>query len=95
MRDSVLRIPYSAFRIGFSMPARFRVLMTDRAWPDTTIERSVLAEADAELIEANATDEASLVALAKDVDAIATNWAKVTDAVELVTVLPTASWIAT
>lgn len=63
------------------MPARFRVLMTDRAWPDTTIEQSVLAEADAELIEATATDEASLVGLAKDVDAIATNWAKVTDAV--------------
>lgn len=63
------------------MPARFRVLMTDRAWPDTTIEQSVLSEADAELIEATATDEATLVGLAKDVDAIATNWAKVTDAV--------------
>jgi D-3-phosphoglycerate dehydrogenase len=62
------------------MPA-FRVLITDRAWPDTAVERSVLAEANAELIEAPATDEATLTELAADVDAIATNWAQVTDKV--------------
>jgi D-3-phosphoglycerate dehydrogenase len=62
------------------MTAKFRVLMTDRAWPDTQIEREILGRVDAELIEATATDEASLCAMAKenDVDAIATNWAKVT-----------------
>lgn len=63
------------------MTARFRVLMTDRAWPDADLERAVLAEADAELIEAPAADEATLAGLAHDVDAIATNWAKVTEPV--------------
>ena len=55
--------------------------MTDRAWPDAEIERSILGEVDAELIEAPATDEATLIQLAGDVDAIATTWAKVTDKV--------------
>ncbi len=63
------------------MTHRFRVLMTDRAWPETEIEREVLHQANAELIEAPATDEATLVELAKDVDAIATNWAQVTERV--------------
>jgi D-3-phosphoglycerate dehydrogenase / 2-oxoglutarate reductase len=63
------------------MSNRFRVLMTDRAWPDTRIETSILRAADAELIEASATDEATLAELAADVDAIATTWARVTDVV--------------
>jgi len=62
------------------MPA-FRVLMTDRAWPDATIEKAVLKTVDAELVEAGTGDEATLIKLAKDCDAIATNWAKVTGAV--------------
>ena len=63
------------------MATRFRVLMTDRAWPDADIEREILGDADAELIEAPSTEEATLARLAADVDAIATNWAKVTDTV--------------
>ena len=63
------------------MSHRFRVLMTDRAWPDTAIETAILQAADSELIEAPATDEATLVRLAADVDAIATTWARVTDLV--------------
>jgi D-3-phosphoglycerate dehydrogenase / 2-oxoglutarate reductase len=63
------------------MPSRFRVLLTDRAWPDTSIEDRLLGDIGAELIEPPASDEAALVAAAADVDAIATNWAKVTDAV--------------
>lgn len=63
------------------MAARFRVLMTDRAWPDTQIEREILQAVDAEIVEPSGTDEATLVEMAKDVDAIATNWAKVTPAV--------------
>ncbi len=63
------------------MSNRFRVLMTDRAWPDTEIETAILRRVDAELIEAPATDEATLAALATDVDAIATTWARVTDVV--------------
>ncbi len=60
---------------------RFKVLLTDYAWPDLDIERRTLAEIDAQLIVADATDERSLGSLAGDVDAIVTNWAKVTGAV--------------
>lgn len=56
----------------------WRVLLTDRAWPDTEIEREILSRVGAELIEPPATDEETLAAIAADVDAIATNWAKVT-----------------
>ncbi len=63
------------------MANRLRVLMTDRAWPDTEIECAILRKANADLIEAPATDEATLVGLASDVDAIVTNWARVTDRV--------------
>lgn len=62
------------------MPA-FRVLMTDRAWPDTRLEREVLEPIGAEIVEPTGTDEPSLIAAAQNVDAIATNWAKVTPAV--------------
>ena len=65
--------------------SRFRVLLTDYAWPDVEIERRTLAEIDAELIVADKSkqDAAALVALAKEhqVDAIMTNWAKVPEAV--------------
>lgn len=63
------------------MADRPRVLLTDRAWPDANIEREVLLGAGVDLIEAPAGDEATLVRLAASVDAIATNWAKVTPAV--------------
>lgn len=60
---------------------RFRVLLTDYAWPDLDIERRILQQADADLVVAppEAQDAASLAALARDheVDAIMTNWAKV------------------
>ena len=61
--------------------SRFRLLITDRAWPDTSIERDVLAPLDVEIVEPAGTDEASLIAAAANVDAIATNWAQVTGAV--------------
>lgn len=60
------------------MPARWRVLLTDRAWPDSSIEREILKAVDAEVVESPATDEATLARLAADVDAIGTNWAQVT-----------------
>jgi len=63
------------------MTSSFRVLLTDRAWPDAIIETAILHNANAELIEARATDEATLVEMAADVDAIVTNWARVTEAV--------------
>lgn len=63
------------------MNHRFQILITDRAWPDTSIERDVLSRIGAEIVEPASTDEAALVAAAAQVDAIATNWAHVTEAV--------------
>jgi D-3-phosphoglycerate dehydrogenase len=57
--------------------ARFRVLLTDYAWPDLEIERAILAEYDAELVVAPNREMATLIALARDVEAIMTNWADV------------------
>ncbi|MGD9720073.1 MAG: C-terminal binding protein [Pirellulales bacterium] len=56
---------------------KFKVLLTDYAWPDLDIERRTLAEIDAELIVASEKDAASLARLAAGCDAIMTNWAKV------------------
>ncbi len=60
---------------------RFKVLITDYAWPDVTIERNTLAEIDAELVVAPTGDAATLARLAADCDAIMTNWAKVPQSV--------------
>lgn len=60
---------------------KFRVLITDYAWANLDIERRVLAEIDAEVVLPVGTDEQSLVEAAAGVDAIMTNWAKVTSAV--------------
>lgn len=57
--------------------SRFKVLLTDYAWPDLDIERQTLAGSGAELVVASATDPESLARQAADVDAIMTNWAKV------------------
>ncbi len=56
---------------------KFKVLLTDYAWPELEIEHRTLGEIDAELVVADKQDTASLAALANDVDAIMTNWAKV------------------
>lgn len=64
------------------MSAKFRVLITDRAWPDCEVERKELALVDAEVIEAPpGADEQTLIKYATGVDAIATCWAPVTEAV--------------
>ena len=63
------------------MTARFRVLVTDRAWPDTSIEQQVVSEIEAEIVEPESPGEDDLVRAAATVDAIATNWANVSDAV--------------
>lgn len=61
--------------------ASFRVLITDRAWPDSSIEQSIYAPLGGEVVEPPATDEATLCELAATCDAVATNWAKVTERV--------------
>ena len=63
------------------MAARFRVLITDRAWPDLQIEREILEPLGAEIIDAPAQSEDVLTSLAAGVDAIGTCWAKVTPTV--------------
>ena len=59
----------------------YSVLMTDRPWPDDSIERAILEAAGCELTIADADDEQTLCAAVGDADAIATCWAKVTPAV--------------
>ena len=59
----------------------WRVLLTDRAWPDSSVEQRELATVGAELIEAPDGSEPTLMKLAADVDAIMTCWAPVTEAV--------------
>lgn len=59
----------------------WRVLLTDRAWPDFSIEREILAAVGAEIVEAPDSREETLVELARDCDAIGTCWARVTEAV--------------
>lgn len=60
---------------------RFKVLLTDYAWPDLKIEHSILNPAGAELVQPAAQDAESLAAAAIGVDAIMTNWAKVPESV--------------
>jgi len=60
------------------MPEPLRVFITDRAWPDTSIEGGILEAVGAEIIEPPATDESTLSRLAASADAIITNWAQVT-----------------
>src|SRR5262245_41540451 len=55
---------------------RFRALITDYAWPNLDIERSILSANDIELVVADQRDVASLAKLAVGCDAIMTNWAK-------------------
>lgn len=61
--------------------SKYRVLLTDYAWPELDLERSMLAEVDAELIVAESTDADHLAALAVDCDAIVTCWAEVPESV--------------
>lgn len=60
---------------------KFKVLLTDYAWPNVDIERQTLADADAELIVADDKSEAALCSLAASADAIMTNWIRVPEAV--------------
>ena len=56
---------------------RYRVLLTDYAWADVSVERCELAKIDAELVVADRQDVDSLAELAGNVDAIMTCWAQV------------------
>lgn len=58
----------------------FHVLVTDYAWPTLDIERSILADANAELLVAETGQEDELIRLVPEVDAILTCWKPVTAA---------------
>src|SRR4051812_23921290 len=58
-----------------------RVLVTDISWPDTAIERGVLESVGAELVLASTGEEAELLELVRDADAILTCFSQVTPAV--------------
>src|SRR5437868_11487770 len=60
---------------------KFKVLITDYAWPDVSIEREVLAAGDCELVVAKKPDAKTLAKAAAPCDAIMTNWAKVPESV--------------
>jgi D-3-phosphoglycerate dehydrogenase len=53
---------------------QFIVLVTDRAWPDLTVEQSVLEPIGARLIEPDSPDPAAMITLGSDLDAILTCW---------------------
>jgi D-3-phosphoglycerate dehydrogenase len=54
------------------------VLVSDYAWKDLEIEKSILARADAKLLVSQTGSEAELTALARDADGILTCWKAVT-----------------
>ncbi|MCO6047219.1 C-terminal binding protein [Aeoliella sp. ICT_H6.2] len=55
-----------------------RALYTDFPWPDTSLEESMLATVNCELVAAPTGDEETLARLAVDCDTIITCWAPVT-----------------
>jgi len=63
------------------MSAKLRLLITDRAWADCSIERSILEPIGIEVVESPRVDEGTLAELARDADAIGTCWAQVTERV--------------
>ncbi len=57
---------------------KFKVLLTDYAWPDVDVERGLLEEAGGGLLVADSSDTQTLARLAADVDGILTCWAQTT-----------------
>jgi len=63
------------------MLPRWRVLVTDRAWPDLQLEQAILAPLGVELFEPGGVSEEQLVTAAAQADGIICNWARVTSRV--------------
>jgi D-3-phosphoglycerate dehydrogenase / 2-oxoglutarate reductase len=60
-----------------AIPVTRTVLVTDYAWPSLDIERAILADVDAELMAASTGEPDELTSLAREADAIMTNWKRV------------------
>ncbi len=58
---------------------RFKVLITDYAWPTLDPEHEILEPLGAELVPSDSPEADRLIELAQDADAIMTNWAPVPD----------------
>ena len=56
---------------------KYKVLVTDYAWPSLDIERQTLAQVEADLVVAETGEPAELIDLAAEVDAILTCWKQV------------------
>ncbi|MBA63280.1 MAG: dehydrogenase [Planctomycetaceae bacterium] len=61
--------------------SNLRLLLSDVAWPDTTIEQQLCDEAGVELVIASDSSEETLIGLAAGCDGIITCWADITEAV--------------
>lgn len=61
--------------------SKYKVLVTDFAWPDLEIEREVLSTIDAEIVLPESKDEEQLSSAAVECHAIMTCWAQTTRAV--------------
>ena len=61
--------------------SKYKVLVTDFAWPDLEIEREILSTIDAEIVLPESREEEHLSIAAVDCDAIMTCWAQTTKAV--------------
>ena len=59
---------------------KFKVMITDYAWPSLNVENSVLSPI-ANLVPAHDRSEDTFIELARDADAILFNWAQVTEEV--------------
>ena len=59
---------------------KFKVMITDYAWPSLTVENSILSPI-ANLVPAHEQNEDTFIELARDADAILFNWAQVTEEV--------------
>ena len=61
--------------------SKFKVMVTDYAWPSLDLERQILGEVDATLLVAETGAEAELLQLAPESDAILTCWQSIPPAV--------------
>lgn len=60
---------------------KYKVMITDTCFPDTTIEQSELSKIDAELVVAESPDEETIISTGKDCDGIIFDFAEITDRV--------------
>lgn len=58
--------------------SKFKVVLTDYEWPDLEIEQSILSKIGAEFVPAHCVSEDEVIGIARDADAIITEYAPLT-----------------